>query len=46
MTDHARKSIDTYPKAFIVNTDPSDEPGDDWLGVWFNDDDSVEFYDS
>ena len=38
--------IESYPKAFIVNTDPSDKPGEHWLGVWFNNEESVEFYDS
>lgn len=44
--DKAPRDIDSYPKAFVVNTDPSDEPGEHWLGVWFNDKESVEFYDS
>ena len=29
-----------------MNIDPSDEPGEHWLGVWLNDKDSVESYDS
>lgn len=44
--DKAFRNIKSYPKAFIVNTDPSDEPGEHWLRVWFNNDESVEFYDS
>lgn len=46
VANQAPKSIDTYPKVLIVNTEPSDEPGVHWLRVWFNDDESAEFYDS
>lgn len=33
------------PYCFIVNSEPSDQPGDHWLAFWVNDK-SVEFFDS
>ena len=35
----------TPPYCFIVNSEPSDQPGDHWLAFWVNKD-SVEFFDT
>ena len=35
----------TPPYCFIVNSEPSDQPGDHWLAFWVNED-SVEFFDT
>ena len=37
--------IETTPYCFIVNTEPSNEPGDHWLALWV-DKESVEFFDT
>lgn len=38
--------ITSRPKLIICNTHPSHKPGEHWLLFYFNEDDSVDFYDS
>ena len=40
------KDINEKPELIICNTDPSDKPGKHWVLFFFNDDESVDFYDS
>ena len=35
-----------YPGSYVVNTDPSSSPGEHWVGMFFNDEGSGEFFDS
>ena len=34
------------PAAIIINTDPSHEPGEHWVVIWLNVDDTCEYFDS
>lgn len=38
--------VKIYPCSLVVNTDPSDKPGEHWLAIYFNADKSCEFFDS
>ena len=44
--DQLPTSIDTYPAAYIVNTDEHDEPGQHWVAVYFPVSTEAEFFDS
>ena len=39
-------SVNTYPSAFICNTDPTPLPGKHWIVFWFQDSYHSECYDS
>ena len=39
-------SVNTYPSAFICNTDPTHLPGKHWIVFWFQDSYHSECYDS
>ena len=38
--------LDTFPCGFVVNTDPSTEPGTHWVAFYFPSRDKGEFFDS
>ena len=38
--------LDSYPAAFVVNTDPSDLPGTHWVAFYFDMNGKGEFFDS
>ena len=38
--------INKYPKSFVVNTDPMEPPGAQWMAIYFNEQMKREFVDS
>ena len=38
--------VDKYPKAYVVNVDPSDRPGSHWVAFYFSSSEKAEFFDS
>lgn len=38
--------VDSYPAAFVVNTDPSHKPGTHWVSFYFNANGNGDFFDS
>lgn len=38
--------VQSYPSAYICNTDPSSKPGQHWVAFWFTNSRELEFYDS
>ena len=44
--DRLPAKIQSYPRAFIVNTDPHDKPGTHWIAMYFPDKTTSEFFDS
>lgn len=36
----------TFPSAYIVNTDNSNQPGSHWLAIWLTSNNTVEYFDS
>ena len=40
------QNIKEKPELIICNTDPSDKPGEDWVLFFFDNDGSVDFYNS
>ena len=38
--------INKYPKSFVVNTDPMELPGTQWIATYFNEQMKGEFFDS
>ena len=43
--DQIPKSI-KYPAAMVWNTDPADQPGENWVATYFNEDGLREYFDS
>jgi hypothetical protein len=39
-------AISSYPSAIVVNTDKHDQPGSHWVGLYFDDKEKCEFFDS
>ena len=39
-------TVNSYPKSYIVNTDPKDLPGAHWIAIYFTDELNAEFFDS
>lgn len=39
-------TVNSYPKSFVINTDPSNLPGTHWLALYFTDEMNGEFFDS
>jgi hypothetical protein len=37
--------VHQYPFCFILNTDPSDKPGEHWLAIYYNEQKQAEFFD-
>ena len=39
-------SVNSYPKSFVVNTDPKSLPGTHWIAIYLEDEQHGEFFDS
>jgi hypothetical protein len=44
--NHLPRIVKVVPASFIVNTDPSYKSGAHWLAVYFDENRTVEFFDS
>ena len=44
--DELPRYVTSFPSAYVVNTNPSDEPGKHWLAFFFDSDGIAEFFDS
>ena len=42
--DQLPMRVDTFPAAFIVNTDEHDEPGEHWVAIYFPSANCAEFF--
>lgn len=45
-SDMLPKVVKKRPSAIIINTDPANKPGKHWVAAYFNNDNSVEYFDS
>jgi hypothetical protein len=44
--DTLPSKIDSYPSAYVCNTDPSHLPGEHWVVFWMDSPQKAEFFDS
>ena len=44
--DKLPRHVNSFPSAYVCNTDPSDLPGKHWVVFWFQSPTKAEFYDS
>lgn len=45
-SDEVPRTIDGFPRAFVINTDPSNKPGSHWLAVYIDSDGRADYFDS
>ena len=45
-SDRLPRRVRDYPSAYVVNTDPSNKPGQHWLAIYFDGEERGEFFDS